>query len=152
MRVMKALLIAACATAAPLAPALAGDGRGPAAEERLIAWRGELPACGDAGVLSDITARFARREAGFWNSALRIGGYERVREVAFRPWGASYIPRRFCSATAHVSDGERTHRRRVDYMIIDGMGDIGFGWRVQYCVSGVERHLHAAPDCRMMQP
>ncbi|MCG6122110.1 MAG: hypothetical protein MEP57_05310 [Microvirga sp.] len=147
---MLVLAAAACAVA-PLS-ALAQDRYAPPAEQREIPWKAELPACDDAGVLSQIASKFDSREAKFWNLSLRIAGYEKMRELAFRPWGASYIPRRFCTASAHVDGPGRTTRRRVDYVILDGLGDIGFGWRVQYCVSGLERHLHAAPDCQMMRP
>lgn len=146
---MLALAAAAICAAAPLAASAQGR-NAPPAEQREIAWRGATPACDDSRVLAEITARFAHREGGFWNSALRISGYDKVRETASRPWGASYIPRRFCTGFAHVEGMARP--RRVDFVIIEGMGPIGLGWGVQYCVSGVERHLHAAPDCRMMRP
>src|SRR5690348_10229194 len=48
---------------------------------------GVLPPC-EAG-LDTITYRFAQKESRFWNSALQIVGFERVREIAFRPWARS---------------------------------------------------------------
>lgn len=151
MRRRMLVLAVAAACAAPLA-ASAQSRLAPPAEQREIGWRGAVPVCDDARVLAEIAARFTRREGGFWKSPLHISGYEKIREVALRPWGASYIPRRFCTASAHLDGHGRTQRRRVDYVILDGMGPIGLGWGVQYCVSGVERHLHAAPDCRMKRP
>ena len=60
---------------------------------------GVLPACEAA--LGKIASRFAQKEGRFWNSDLQILDFERVREIAFRPWAAGTIPRRFCSAVAH---------------------------------------------------
>ena len=36
--------------------------------------------------LGKITARFAEKESRFWNSDLQILDFERVCEIAFRPW------------------------------------------------------------------
>ena len=61
---------------------------------------GVVPACEVA--LDRIAWRFEQKESGFWNSSLQILGYERVRQIAFRPWAPRTIPRRFCSAVALV--------------------------------------------------
>jgi hypothetical protein len=111
-----------------------------------------LPACETPAVLANIQSRFGSREQKFWDSPLRIVAYEDIRHVAHRPWGESFIPRRFCSATAHVDDGQRVTPRRVNYVIVEDLGFAGHGYGVQWCVTGVERHLHAAPNCRMMMP
>ena len=47
---------------------------------------GVLPPCEAA--LGKIAARFAEKEGRFWNSDLQILDFERVREIAFRPWVA----------------------------------------------------------------
>src|SRR4051794_18147831 len=65
---------------------------------------GNLPPCESA--LGKITSRFADKESTFWNSALQITGYDRVHEIAFRPWQSDNIPRRYCAATAMISDGK----------------------------------------------
>lgn len=122
------------------------------AEERIIPWSGELPVCETPAVLSSIQTRFASREQKFWDSSLRIAGFENVRHVALRPWGPAYIPRRFCRAVALVDDGRRVTKRHVNYVIVEDLGFTGWGYGVHWCVTGVERHRHAAPDCRMLQP
>ena len=66
-----------------------------------------VPLCEDSGPLSDIRARFRTKESRFWTSDLTIVGFENVREVSFRPWTASAIPRRFCRGDVMVSDGVR---------------------------------------------
>jgi hypothetical protein len=136
----------------PLAAQAADLRRAPPAEVRVAPQVDRLPACETPAVLSNIQNRFASREQKFWNSPLRIVAYEDIRHVANRPWGEAFIPRRFCSATAHVDDGQRVTARRVNYVIVEDLGFAGHGYGVQWCVTGVERHLHAAPNCRMMMP
>jgi hypothetical protein len=133
----------------PLAAQAADLRRAPAAAP---AHAGTLPACETPAVLSNIQSRFAKREQRFWDSPLRIVGYEDIRHVAYRPWGEAFIPRRFCSARVQVDDGQRISERRVNYVIVEDIGFAGHGYGVQWCVSGVERHFHAAPDCRLMMP
>ena len=108
---------------------------------------GALPACETA--LGTISSRFEQKEGRFWNSGLRILGYERVRETAYRPWAKHTIPRRFCSAVALVSDGRK---HRVDYWIGEDTGTIGVGWGVEWCVAGLDRNLAYNPGCKMARP
>ena len=61
---------------------------------------GALPPCDAPAALDTIAFRFTQKEGRFWNSALTIQGYERIRETAYRPWAPNTIPRRFCSALA----------------------------------------------------
>ena len=68
---------------------------------------GVLPPCEFRYVLERIQTRFGSKEGRFWNSDLRIVGFDQVRETAFRPWAPQTIPRRFCSAVALTSDGQR---------------------------------------------
>jgi hypothetical protein len=106
-----------------------------------------LPQC-EAG-LNMITSRFAEKESRFWNSALTIVGFERVREIAFRPWAEQTIPRRFCSAQALVSDGLW---HQVNYSIAEDLGEIGATWGVQWCVVGFDRNWAYNPACKMARP
>ena len=59
---------------------------------------GVVPACQDPSVTGTIASRFAHTEATFWNSSLVIQAFDHQREIAFRPWAAESIPRRFCTA------------------------------------------------------
>jgi hypothetical protein len=128
----------------------------PPAEERTVPFAGTVPGCDAQTILSTITAEFNRREDRFWGSGLRIVGIDDVRSVAFRPWGDSFIPRRYCTAVAHVSDLARpdlVREHRVNYLIREELGVfLQSSHDVEWCVIGVERHLHAAPNCEMMTP
>ena len=110
-------------------------------------FEGAVPACESA--LGLIASRFATKEGGFWNSALQIVDFERVRETAFRPWASDTIPRRFCSAVALVNDGRK---RPVHYWIGEDTGMIGASWGVEWCVVGLDRNWSYSPGCKMARP
>ena len=110
---------------------------------------GVLPSCDAPAALDTISARFAQKEHRFWNSVLTIEGYERVRETAYRPWAPNTIPRRFCSATALVSDGLK---HPVHYSIAETTGIIGATWGVEWCVVGLDRNWAYSPACKMARP
>ncbi len=54
-----------------------------------------VPPCDTPSALSTIQHRFGLKENRFWNSNLQITDFEKVREVAFRPWADATITRRF---------------------------------------------------------
>lgn len=110
---------------------------------------GVVPPCDLPQALDKIRARFAEKEGTYWNSALQILGFDRVRETAFMPWANNTIPRRFCSAVALVSDGRP---RAVFYSIGEDTGMIGASWGVEWCVVGLDRNWAYAPACRMARP
>lgn len=120
-----------------------------AAEEQFHSYKNATPACSDSGVLSDIASGFASKEARFWNSSLAIAEFENIKPVAWRPWGIDLIPRQFCSAHVLINDGSK---RRVDYSIRQSLNSIGFGFDVQYCVTGLDRNWTYSPACKMAQP
>ena len=99
--------------------------------------------------LGTITNQFWDKESMFWNSELRITGYGRVHEVAFRPWQSDNTPRRFCSADVMLNDGKM---RTVHYSIIEDGGFAGFGQGVEWCVTGLDRNWAYSPGCRAAKP
>ena len=105
---------------------------------------GDLPACEAA--LGRIQNEFGTKERRFWNSDLEILDFDRVREIAFRPWAPDTIPRRFCSAVATTSDRKQ---RAVYYSIGEDTGFIGWSWGVEWCVVGADRDWAYNPGCKM---
>ena len=93
-----------------------------------------VPACEDPAALGKIQARFSEKESRFWNSSLQIVHFERVREIAFRPWAVDAL------------------KRRVNYSIIEDGGMIGGTWGVEWCVLGLDRNWAYNPHCRMALP
>jgi hypothetical protein len=108
---------------------------------------GEVPPCEAA--LDIISSRFAQKEGSYWNSNLTIQGYERVRQVAYRPWAPNTIPRRFCTGTALVSDGLK---HTVHFSIGETTGHLGVGPGVEWCVVGLDRNMAFSPACKMARP
>lgn len=108
---------------------------------------GDVPSCEAA--LGTISDRFSTKESRFWNSNAQILGYERVRQVAFRPWARGTMPRRFCRAVAEVSDGRK---HVVNYYLTEDGGEIGATWGVTWCVVGYDRNMAYSPSCKMALP
>lgn len=119
------------------------------AEERDFPFDADIPGCQDTGVLDEVASRFAEKETQFWNSSLTITGYERIERTAWRPWGIDFIPRRYCTAVALLSDGVK---RRVDYSVRESTGFIGALWGVEFCVHGLDRNMAYSPACRQARP
>lgn len=115
------------------------------AEARYQPYSGALPLCEDNAVLGEIQERFASKESQYWNSALQILGYDRIRETGYRTNGVDYIPRRYCTARVYMNDGRW---RQVTYWVGENLGFIGWGWGVEWCVAGVDRNYAYGPACR----
>ena len=99
--------------------------------------------------LNWVASSFADKEGQFWNSALQITGFANVREIAYRPYQSNVIPRRYCTATAMISDGKP---RTVNYSIIEDGGWASFGDGLEFCVVGLDRNWAYNPVCRMARP
>lgn len=108
-----------------------------------------LPACSDTLVLNNVSWNFESKESRFWNSNLKIIDFEDVQEVAWRPWGLDYIPRRYCTGTAIVSDG---YKHKVNFSIREDLGFLGIGWSTDACVDGFDRNYAYAPHCKQAAP
>jgi hypothetical protein len=59
----------------------------------------KVPLCEEREPLKAIASRFSTKEGKFWNSDLKIVGFEKIQEVSWQPWAPGTIPRRFCSAS-----------------------------------------------------
>ena len=147
------------ANARPLTPA----------EQRYARWGTLLPACENPDVASTLKARFSERE-GFWDSNIYINDLQNIRETGFRSSGVDYIPRRFCVATAMMSDNKE---REVSYAIgadlgmtgtdaigsaiqsltfgiitsSTGTSSMGWNWGLDWCVSGLDRNNAYGRNC-----
>jgi len=108
-----------------------------------------VPPCDYPAALAKIQSRFADKEGTYWNSALTLMEFDKVRQVAFRPWAEGTIPRRFCGARVLVSDGRW---RPIYYSIIEDAGMIGGTWGVEWCVVGIDRNWAYNPLCKMARP
>jgi len=109
----------------------------------------DVPACDYPWALGRITGDFETKEARFWNSQLKIVGFENIRETALLPWAAQSLPRRFCAGTALINDGAR---HPIYYSIAEDTGAAGMDWNVDFCVVGLDRNLAFGPRCRAAKP
>ena len=109
----------------------------------------KLPSCSHPGLFRRIASEFHDKESEYWNSSLRLTSFEEPAEIAYRPWGIEFLPRRFCHTRAMVSDGS-VHD--VHYAVIYKAGTLGIAHDVEWCVSGFDRNLAYAPGCRMAGP
>jgi hypothetical protein len=147
-------LVLGCAFAATLA-ALPADNAGAASWLEMNfylsgpRYEGVLPPCDEDAALRKISSRFNEKENNFWNTDMRILGFDKIRETAFRPWAANTIPRRFCSAVVEVSDGRK---HAIHYSIAEDTGMIGMTWGVEWCVVGLDRNWAYNPACKMARP
>ena len=112
-------------------------------------YSGIVPACDYPAALDRIIENFHSKEGRFWNSRLRIVGIENIRQTSDLPWAAQAIPRRFCSGTAVINDGEK---RALYYSIAEDTGLIGMDWGVEFCVVGLDRNFAYEPACRAARP
>jgi hypothetical protein len=109
----------------------------------------DIPGCSYQAALDRIAWNFGTKEGRFWNSELRIVGFENIQETAVLPWAAQSIPRRFCNGTVLVNDGAR---HPIYYSIGEDTGLIGSEWGVNFCVVGLDRNGSYNPNCRAAKP
>ncbi|MGL4637670.1 MAG: hypothetical protein ACRCWF_16930 [Beijerinckiaceae bacterium] len=157
------LLFAATAATIALAGAASANAPRTQAENRMMPFDAQLPACNDPGVIGHIQSSFKDRETEFWNSKLEVTHIDRVRSTSFRPNGKDLIPRRYCAARVKTSDGRF---RTLEYNLTEDGGFSGWhgsilglvrfatpsSYSVEWCMSGLDRHRTYAQDCRMARP
>jgi capsid protein len=113
--------------------------------------RSEALACDNQGILNRIVSKFRHQVKHVPNLPdVDIVEFRRVHEhrnyVATEEWP---IPRRYCGATAQLSDGRA---REVWYLIEGGMGFATLhGDNVEFCVSGFDRWHVYNGRCRVLR-
>jgi hypothetical protein len=112
-------------------------------------FRNVLAPCDDPNVLGRISTEFAEKESWYWNSPLRLVGFDRIRATAVDPWGRNNIPRLYCVAKVLVNDGRE---RTINYNVIEDQSLSGYSFGVEWCVQGLDRGWSFAPNCRMARP
>lgn len=110
-------------------------------------WDG--PPCDKPEVLKRIHRYFDETETAYWHTGVKMAQIVHVRETAFRDWDPPIIARRYCSATAYLTDGRRYE---LVYWLRSEQGFAGVGWGVQYCLVGRDRDFAYAPACKMLRP
>jgi hypothetical protein len=132
---------------APTQPVTAADATFYSSPHRAAPWKG--PDCDAPEVLGRIVARFARTEAAYWHTGVRMAGIVGARQAAFRDRNPMLTAIRYCTATAYLTDGAR---HDLVFWLRSEQGFAGMGWGVEYCLVGRDRHMSHAPQCRMLRP
>lgn len=149
MKAIPALLLAGAAAFAAFAAEAADAPYSHAARGIVTVDDAGLPGCDNPGVLRRVSSAFHDKETEYWDSGLRLGAFEPPVQIGLRSWGLDFIPRRFCHTYATTSDGVR---RGVHFSITKKTGTLGVVNGVDFCVSGFDRNLAYAPNCKMVGP
>jgi hypothetical protein len=108
-----------------------------------------MPACDSPSVTWKIAEKFAYQDRHLIHSGLGIARIDDVRETGGPGW-PSRIDRRYCGATAWLSDGSQSE---VVYLI-EGphLGAFSKHWHVESCLPGYDPfHVYDA-GCRSIRP
>ena len=130
-------------------PANAGDYGVPGHTYRHSYWNGTLPACDTPQVLGRIAEKFAYADAHILYTGLGIARIDRVRESLWKVGGPSLIDRRYCRATAWMTDGRK---QEVIYLIEAGQGFASMGWNVESCLPSFDPWRVYDGWCRSIRP
>lgn len=114
----------------------------------VMAAAGELPACDSASVLSAVSSRQAWAEANTWKDGVTIATVERVGERHSMYPVFSSIERRYCAARANLTAARPT---TLYYVVSAGQGFAGYGWNVEYCLSGHDPYYVYGADCQVLK-
>lgn len=114
----------------------------------VMAVAGELPACDDASVLSTLSGRQAWAEAHTWKDGVTIAALDRVGERPPMFPVFSSIERRHCVARAELTAARPT---RLYYVVSAGEGFAGYGWNVEFCLSGHDPYRVYGADCQVLK-
>ena len=107
-----------------------------------------FPGCESPAVQSKIISRFNYAEAHTWYDGVRISYIDRTIERPVRGYGQTPILRRYCKGRAYLENGRY---RTIHYLIEGPMGLAGFGWNVEFCLSGHDRWRVYDGNCRVLR-
>lgn len=110
---------------------------------------GSFPECTDDKVLQRISSRFNAAEDRTWHRGLHVESISRAHWHGQSGFEESSIYRRYCHAYANLSNGVT---RKVHYLIEEGQGFAGYGWNVEYCVTGLDPWKVYDGYCRTVRP
>ncbi len=108
-----------------------------------------LPVCDQPKVLAHVREKFAFYDRSIIHSGLTIASVGDIRETKVNVDGPSLIPRRYCHATAYLSDGRRSE---LVYLIEFQAGFASFHWGVQSCLPGYDPYRVYGAACRSIRP
>ena len=109
-----------------------------------------IPECDAAYVLSLIAGKFAYQDRRIGGSGLAVSRIDGVSQRALRLGAPGFVDRRYCGATAWLSDGRLSE---LVYLIEGPMlGPFSYRWGVQSCLPGFDPYRVYSADCRTLRP
>jgi len=115
------------------------------------AWfgQGRLPTCDAPGVVSSVVNKFQRANRRTFGWGVEITQVTNIYETPEVIENDSLIGRRFCRATAIMTDGRN---EQVAYLIETKQGFGSLTWRVESCLPSYDPwHVYGA-WCRSIEP
>lgn len=112
-------------------------------------YAGALPDCGAPQVLGRIAEKFAYADRHVTFTGLAIEHIGEVRESKLDGGPPGLIDRRYCRATAWMSDGQKSD---VAYLIESKQGFASLGWNVESCLPKFDRWRVYDGWCRSIRP
>jgi hypothetical protein len=107
-----------------------------------------FPDCSATDVLSQIVERQRYGERFAYRHGENLKRIDAINEYHLEAFGPAPIQRRFCKAEALMSTG-RT--RKLYYMIEKGMGLAGTGYKVEFCLQGLDHWGVYDGNCRSLR-
>lgn len=106
--------------------------------------------CDDPGILSRIRSKFDHQVRHVPHlPGVAITDFRRIHQHRYLPAREKWpIARRYCGATAQLSDGRE---RYVWFLIENPMGYAGIGNNVEFCVTGFDRWYVYSGRCRVLR-
>ncbi len=108
----------------------------------------QFPLCTDLPVAGRIIDEFNWAEKKTWQRGFTLVKLDRMHEHRTTSMVNSPVTRRYCNATAVLSNGQR---RQIWYMIEDIGGFVGQNWDVTHCVAGLDPWKNHDGYCRTMR-
>lgn len=107
----------------------------------------DASACNNQAILGKISSRFHHQSREVHHDELQIEAYSKIHQHRYYPADDKHlIARRYCGATASLSDGRV---RTVWYFIETEAGFAGIGDNVEFCVSGFDSWNVYNAHCRV---
>ncbi len=107
-----------------------------------------FPQCHEVKVLGNIVERFNWAEEETWKRGIYMRDIDNVRPRLLRDHPDRLVPRRYCRATATLTNG---HHRTVFYLIEGGGGFAGNSFNLEFCVEGLDPWRVHDGSCRALR-
>jgi hypothetical protein len=112
-------------------------------------WRGSLPGCESPAVLAKVQSKIAYGSPRVLGYLLTIEQIDGIAQDDIDAHGTSLIDRRYCSATAWLSNGRKSE---VVYLIEASQGFASIGYNVESCLPSYDRWRVYDEWCRSIRP